>query len=114
MKSASEKWPLQPELIQWHEATREYFYCPLDGMLAHPRVTRALKLIGEFPLIHMDSQRNCQSNVLYPGTDITIHRLVRQWGNALHFVGMKCFSRHTFVAPPRPHRLDILLCIYVS
>ena len=47
---------------------------------------------------------------MYPGTDITIHRLARQWENALHFVGMKYFSRPTFAA--HPHRLDILLSSY--
>ena len=61
-----------------------------------------------FNLIHPDSQRNYQSKVLYPGTDITIHRLARQWGNALHFVGMKCFSHHTFAASPTP--IDWTFC----
>ena len=47
------------------------------------------------------------------GYSFGFHRSARQWGNALHFVGMKCFSRHTFAAATTP--IDsTLLCIYVS
>ena len=62
-------------------------------MLAHPRVTPTLKLLGEFPSIHLDSQRNCQSKVLYTGSDIIIHRLARQWRNVLHF---RAFASRSF------------------
>ena len=91
------------------------FPCPLN--LARSKFAVVIfrgsfnKVIGEFLLINLDSKRNCQSKVLYPGTDITIHRLARQWGNgnALpDFVGMKCFSLHTFVASPTP--IDSTFC----
>ena len=43
--------------------------------------------------------------------------MARPWGNSLHFVGMKCSSRHTFAPLPPPIDLTFcapLICVYVS
>ena len=46
------QWPLQPELIQWHEETRKVFLLP-SGWDANPPVghlTQALTFIRRHPL----------------------------------------------------------------
>ena len=51
IKSALSQWPLQPELIQWHEGTRKVFLLP-SGWVASPpagQLTQALKLIPRRP-----------------------------------------------------------------
>ena len=43
------------------------FLLPLDGMLVHHRVTPSIK-IGQYPFIHLDGERHCESKVCCPRT----------------------------------------------
>ena len=76
-----------------------------DGILVYFRVPPAFFKNGM--LAYQESQRNCQSKVLYPGTDITIHRLADVNGGMLCFLWEWSASLVTLLPP---HPIDSTVC----
>ena len=42
---------------------QEYVNCPLDGMLMHCRISTSIKLICQYPFIHLGGEKHCEPGI---------------------------------------------------